>query len=230
MKEKACAEVGIKFSLHRPASQEETLDTIATLNADPGIHGIIVQQPLPDHFAKPDVIQAIDPRKDVDCLHPYNIGLAISGQGMFAPCTPAGIIKLLQNEGIGIAGKHAVIVGRSDIVGKPLSYMLLAQNATVTICHSYTLCLDLIVKSADILVSAVGVPHFIKGNMVKCGAVVIDVGITRLKGKLYGDVEFDHCLNHVSHITPVPGGVGPMTVATLMENCFKAWKQQVMPV
>jgi len=228
-KQKACEEAGIHFSLHmlpETATQNEVLQTVDMLNADKNVHGILVQQPLPSQMDKHAVVSRIDPIKDVDCLHPQNLGLVAMGQSTVLPCTPSGIITLLKRENIEIAGKHAVIVGRSDIVGKPLALMLLNENATVTICHSKTQHLQEICRQADILVAAIGQPKFITADYVKCGAVVIDVGINRIDGKLYGDVDFENVIDKVSHITPVPGGVGPMTIAMLMENCVKAWELQ----
>ena len=230
MKKNACAEVGISFSLHNlpgSATQAEVLAQIDTLNADANIHGIIVQQPLPAHLDKHVVVSRIAPMKDVDYLHPHNVGLMLTGQGKLMPCTPAGVIKLLHGEGINAAGKHAVVVGRSDIVGKPLAFMLLNENATVTICHSRTSDLAAMTRQADILIAALGRARFITADMVKPGAVVIDVGVNRLTNKkICGDVDYTPVAAIASYITPVPGGVGPMTVATLMENCFTAMKWQ----
>jgi len=228
-KQKACEEVGINFSLHtlpEAVSQDEVLQTIDRLNADKNIHGILVQQPLPPQIDKHAVVLRIDPAKDVDCLHPQNLGLVVMGQSAVWPCTPSGIITLLKRENIEITGKHAVMVGRSDIVGKPLAFMLLNENATITICHSRTQNLQEICRQADILVAAIGQPKFITVDYVKDGAVVIDVGINRIDGKLCGDIDFDNVIDKVSYITPVPGGVGPMTVAMLMKNCINVWELQ----
>ena len=230
MKQKACAEVGFESSLHKlpaTATQEEVLTVIGSLNNNPAITGVLVQQPFPAHLDKNAIVSFVDPRKDVDCLGPYNIGMATTGQGLLLPCTPAGVITLLKRENIPMRGKHAVVVGRSDIVGKPMALMLLANDATVTICHSRTENLSTVCQTADILVAAVGRHNFITSDFVKPGAVIIDVGMNHLGGKkVRGDVDFDNCLDKASYITPVPGGVGPMTVATLMENCVKAWELQ----
>ncbi|MCL2285287.1 MAG: bifunctional methylenetetrahydrofolate dehydrogenase/methenyltetrahydrofolate cyclohydrolase FolD [Firmicutes bacterium] len=228
-KEKACKEVGISFSLYtlpETATPQEVMDTIDTLNNDPGIHGILVQQPLPPQISKHDVVTRVNPVKDVDCLHPHNLGLVAMGQANVLPCTPSGCITLLKREGIDISGKHAVVVGRSDIVGKPVALMLLNENATVTICHSKTKDLPGICRQADILVAAIGRPKFITADYVKEGAVIIDVGINRENGKLCGDVDYENIAGKASYITPVPGGVGPMTIATLLENCVRAWELQ----
>jgi methylenetetrahydrofolate dehydrogenase (NADP+)/methenyltetrahydrofolate cyclohydrolase len=226
MKKKACEEVGIAFELHKlsaTATQEDVLALIDSLNSDAQVTGILVQQPFPSQLKKHEIFSRLDPKKDVDCLHPYNVGLAAAGRGILLPCTPAGCISLLKREGIEIAGKHAVVVGRSDIVGKPLALMLLAENATVTICHSRTKNLREECLRADILVAAIGSPKFISEEMVKPGAIVIDVGVNRLEGKkVCGDVDYAEVFEKASYITPVPGGIGPMTVATLMENCVKA--------
>ena len=228
-KQKACAEVGIHSTLHTLpaiASQQEILNLINTLNNDATVNGILVQQPFPRGIDKNTIVSAVDPKKDVDCLHPYNLGLVAIGQAQFLPCTPGGIIELLKQESIDISGKHAVIIGRSDIVGKPLAFMLLNENVTVTICHSKTQNLAQVCSQADILIAAVGKAKLITADFVKSGAVVIDVGINRENGKLCGDVDYDNVFEKVSHITPVPGGVGPMTVAMLLENCVSAWQQQ----
>lgn len=233
-KQKACEEVGIDFSLHtlsEDATQREVLTTIDRLNSSSQVTGILVQQPLPAHIDKHSCVSKIHPSKDVDCLHPYNIGLAMTGQGNVLPGTPAGIISLLDREQITLEGKHIVIVGRSEIVGKPLAFMLLQRNATVTICHSHTQNLAEICSTADILIVAIGKAKFITAEYIKDGAIVIDVGVNHLdagnsekSGKLVGDVDFENVLDKVSYITPVPGGVGPMTVATLLENCLRAWE------
>jgi len=230
MKKKACEEVGFDFELFKlpeESSQDDVNTLIDKLNTDEKITGILVQQPFPSQLNKEAILARLNPKKDVDCLHPYNVGLAMSGQGVLLPCTPAGCITLLKREGIEIQGKHAVVVGRSDIVGKPLALMLLAENATVTICHSRTKNLAEECRRADILVAAVGRPKFITADMIKKGAVVIDVGVNRLENnKVCGDVDDLGHLGETSYITPVPGGVGPMTVATLMENCLKARELQ----
>jgi methylenetetrahydrofolate dehydrogenase (NADP+)/methenyltetrahydrofolate cyclohydrolase len=226
-KQKACEEAGINFSLRKlpeAASQKEVIYTVRELNENKNVHGILVQQPLPSQICKETIVRQIAPEKDVDCLSPYNVGLVTQGNPVFFPCTPGGIISLFKREAINISGKNAVIVGRSDIVGKPLAQLLLHENATVTICHSKTQNLAEICRGADILVAAMGQPKFITANFVKEGAVVIDVGINRENGKLCGDVDYENIVNKVSYVTPVPGGVGPMTIATLMENCLKAWE------
>ncbi|MCL2224628.1 MAG: bifunctional 5,10-methylenetetrahydrofolate dehydrogenase/5,10-methenyltetrahydrofolate cyclohydrolase [Defluviitaleaceae bacterium] len=230
MKKKACEEVGLDFELKKlpeSATQAEVLALIDEINNDAEITGVLVQQPFPPQLNKDEILSRLDPRKDVDCLNPHNVGLAATGQGKLLPCTPAGCIELLKREGIEICGKNSVIVGRSEIVGKPLALMLLAENATVTICHSRTKNLAEECRRADILVAALGRPKFITADMVKPNAIIIDVGVNRLEGKkICGDVDYDACEKTASHITPVPGGVGPMTVATLMENCVKAWEIQ----
>jgi len=232
-KQKACEEIGILFSLHtlpEDTSQEAVLETVNKLNADNTVHGILAQQPFPKHICKEKIVEAIAPEKDVDCLHPVNLGLVAQGAPIFSPCTPGGVITLLKRECIPIAGKHAVIVGRSDIVGKPLAFMLLNENATVTICHSKTQNLPAICRQADILVAAVGQPKLVTANYVKDGATVIDVGINRNNGQLCGDVDFANVISKVAYITPVPGGIGPMTIATLIENCIKAWGLQARKI
>lgn len=230
MKQKACEEVGFKSTLHKlsaEATQQEVISLIDSLNNDASVTGILVQQPFPPHLNKNEIVSRVAPNKDVDCLGPYNVGLSTIGKGLLLPCTPAGVITLLKRENIPINGKHAVVVGRSDIVGKPLALMLLANDATVTVCHSRTKDLPKVCRTADILVAAVGRPMFITADFVKEGAVVIDVGVNRLENKkVCGDVDFEGVKNIASYITPVPGGVGPMTVATLMENCLKAWEIQ----
>ncbi len=227
-KEKTAAELGFKGEVIRlPAetSEEDLLRTIAELNKDPNVDGILVQLPLPDHIDEFKVTLAISPEKDVDGFHPVNMGKLLIGKPGLIPCTPYGIMKMLDYEGIDIEGKNAVIVGRSNIVGKPVSILLLQRNATVTICHSRTRNLPKIVSEADIVVAAVGRPKFIKGDWIKEGAVVIDVGINRdEEGKLVGDVDFQEASKKASHITPVPGGVGPMTITMLMYNTLQAFK------
>lgn len=228
-KKKSCEHVGIKsFSYELPenTAEEELLELIHTLNHDNSVHGILVQLPLPKHMDENKVILNISPSKDVDGFHPQNVGALSIGLDGFVSCTPAGIIELLKRSNIDIQGKNCVVVGRSNIVGKPVSLLLLKENGTVTICHSRTKDLADVTKQADILIAAVGVPKFIKGCMVKEDAVVIDVGINRDEnGKLCGDVDFEECVDKVSYITPVPGGVGPMTIAMLMKNCVDAAKK-----
>ena len=233
-KAKASAEVGIESdTLTFPAtiSEKELLDTVHSLNANDGVDGILVQLPLPDHIDERKVIDAIDPSKDVDCFHPHSVGLLTIGLDGFAPATPAGIVELIRRSGIETEGAHCVIVGRSNIVGKPLAVLMLRRdlNATVTVCHSRTKNLSAITQQADILVAAIGRPEFVKANMVKEGAVVIDVGINRVEDasrergyRLVGDVEFEAVAEKASHITPVPGGVGPMTIAILLQNTMRA--------
>ena len=225
-KKKACAETGIYSEEHLlPAetTQEELLALIDKLNADEKIHGILVQSPLPKHLDEKLVVEHIDPRKDVDAFHAYNVGKIMIGDFTFLPCTPAGVIELIRSTGVPIEGKNCVVVGRSNIVGKPMAMLLLHNNGTVTICHSRTKNLAEICRGADILVAAVGKPKFITADMVKPGAVVIDVGMDRDEnGKLCGDVDFDAVEPIASYITPVPGGVGPMTIAMLMKNAVRA--------
>lgn len=227
-KEKACAEVGFyseKFELPEETSQDELLGLIDTLNARPDIDGILVQLPLPKHINAKAVIDRIRPDKDVDAFHPVNVGKIMVGKYDFAPCTPSGVMELIHSTGISVEGKNCVVVGRSDIVGKPQAMLLLHENGTVTICHSKTEDLEKITKKADILVVAVGKAEFITGDMIKKGAVVIDVGMNRKPdGKLVGDVEFNSASEKASYITPVPGGVGPMTITMLLKNTLKASK------
>ena len=225
-KEKACEEAGF-LSRHSglPArtSEEDLLRLITDLNGDPAIHGILVQLPLPKHINPDVVIETIDPRKDVDGFHPVNIGGLFTGRPGHRACTPLGVIELLDRSGIAIEGKEAVIVGRSNIVGKPLALMLLNRHATVTICHTRTRDLAAVARRADILVAAAGRAEMVRGDMVKEGAVVIDVGINRkADGKLVGDVAFAEAAARASYITPVPGGVGPMTIAMLLRNTLSA--------
>ncbi len=225
-KRNACREVGFLSREHRlPAATGEAdlLGLIRDLNADPAIHGILVQLPLPPQIRAEAVIEAIDPAKDVDGFHPVNVGRLVAGYPAPRPCTPAGVIALLDRYAIGIEGKEAVIVGRSNIVGKPLALMLLARNATVTLCHTRTRDLAAATRRAEILVAAAGRPEMIRADMVSEGAVVIDVGVNRMPdGRLKGDVAFAEVAPRASHITPVPGGVGPMTIAMLMKNTLDA--------
>lgn len=229
-KKKRCALVGIKsleFALKKETTQRELISLIEQLNHDKAVDGILCQLPLPEHISEKAVIEAIDPEKDVDCFCDANVGKLWTGESTLKPCTPAGIMKLLERYGIDVKGKNCVIVGRSNIVGKPLAALMLKADATVTICHSKTNNLSEICRSADILVSAVGKPCFITADMVKNGAVVIDVGINRLDdGKLCGDIDFDSVSKKSSYITPVPGGCGPMTIAILMENTVKACEKR----
>ncbi|MGB4548600.1 MAG: bifunctional methylenetetrahydrofolate dehydrogenase/methenyltetrahydrofolate cyclohydrolase FolD [Syntrophales bacterium] len=228
-KEKACEEAGF-LSRHSglPArtSEEDLLRLITDLNGDPAIHGILVQLPLPGHIRTPAVIEAVDPKKDVDGFHPYNMGRLVEGNPLHRACTPLGIMELLDRSGIAIEGKEAVIVGRSNIVGKPLALMLLLRHATITVCHTRTRDLASVTGRADILVAAAGRAGMIRGEMVKEGAVVVDVGVNRLPdGRLVGDVAFPEVEPKASHITPVPGGVGPMTIAMLLRNTLNAARQ-----
>jgi len=227
-KGKACSEVGIisfQHNLHKETRQEELLWLITQFNEDPNIHGILVQLPLPSHLNEEAVLEAIRPDKDVDGFHPFNVGRLIVGKPLFQPCTPLGIMRLLDYAGIDVEGKEAVVVGRSKIVGRPVSLMLLQRNATVTICHSKTKNLPSVTRRADILIVAIGRPRMIKGEWTKEGAVVIDVGVNRLDdGTLVGDVDFDEVSKRASFITPVPGGVGPMTIAMLLHNTVEAAK------
>ena len=228
-KKKACAYVGIKslaYELPEETTEAELLELVEKLNKDDSVNGILVQLPLPKHIDEKTIINAIAPNKDVDAFHPVNVGKIMVGNYDFVPCTPAGVMELIKESGIDVSGKECVIVGRSNIVGKPQAMLLLHQNGTVTICHSKTKNLAEKTKNADILVAAVGIPNFIKGDMIKEGAVVIDVGINRLENKkLCGDVEFESAEKVAGAITPVPGGVGPMTIAMLMSNCVEAMKR-----
>lgn len=229
-KKKACEEVGFiseEYALPAETTQEELLALISKLNSKPDIDGILCQLPLPAHLDEKAVINAISPTKDVDAFHPSNVGKIMIGDYDFLPCTPAGVMELIHSAGIEVSGKNCVVIGRSNIVGKPMAMLLLHENGTVTICHSRTKNLKEICASADILVAAVGKPKFVKADMVKEGAVVLDVGINRDEnGKLCGDVDFEEVAPKASFITPVPGGVGPMTIAMLMKNTLKAAKLQ----
>ncbi len=223
-KEKGCLEAGFASFLHRlpgTTSQEELLALIDKLNADKTVHGILVQLPLPRQIDPDTVLAAIRPEKDVDGFHPVNIGRLVAGLPASEPCTPKGILRLLKSTGIPLSGKEAVVIGRSNIVGKPVALMLLAESATVTICHSKTADLAEHARRADILVAAIGKPRFVTADMVKEGAVVIDVGINRLEEGLVGDVDYEPVAEKASWITPVPGGVGPMTIAMLLENTLE---------
>ena len=225
-KEKACNEYGIKSVAHRLSentTQNELLALINVLNLDDSIHGILVQLPLPKHIDTNVVLAAIDPRKDVDGFHAVNVGKLVSGLEGFVPCTPLGVMEILKEYGIDVAGLNAVVIGRSNIVGKPMANLLLNASATVTVTHSKTKNLKEICKNADLIVAAIGKPFFLKADMVKDGAVVVDVGINRLDdGRLVGDVDFDDVAPKCSYITPVPGGVGPMTIAMLLNNTILA--------
>ncbi len=228
-KQKACETTGLKSTLHKlPAetTQQQLLDLIDQLNRDPGVHGILVQLPLPKQINQQVVLDAVTPLKDVDAFHPENVGLIAQGRPRFLPCTPHGVQQLLVASQTQIAGAHVVILGRSEIVGKPLAMMLVqkgpAADATVTVCHSRTRNLPELTRQADILIAAIGVPRFVTADMVRPGAVVIDVGINRVDEKLVGDVDFDAVKEIASAITPVPKGVGPMTIAMLLKNTLTA--------
>ena len=227
-KKRACEYCGIKsleYILDKTASEQQLLDLIDVLNNEPTVHGILVQLPLPPHINEQNIINAISEQKDVDAFHPANVGRLMTGNPDFLPCTPAGVMEMLKKYNIETAGKDCVIIGRSNIVGKPMAMLMLMANSTVTICHSKTKNLKEKCLSADILIAAIGKPKFVTADMVKDGAVVIDVGINRTEdGKLCGDVDFDEVSKKASYITPVPGGVGPMTIATLMKNTLTAYK------
>ncbi len=229
-KKKACETVGIKsleYALPEETTTEELLALIEKLNNDSSVNGILCQLPVPKHINKLAVIESISPEKDVDCFHPVNVGKLSLGRAELVPCTPAGVIRMLDVAGVEIEGKRAVVIGRSDIVGKPMAMLLLNHSATVTVCHSKTVDLPSVTRQADILISAVGKPDIVTEDMVKEGAVVIDVGMNRnSEGKLCGDVDFEKVAPHCSKITPVPGGVGPMTITMLMENTLTAAKAQ----
>lgn len=228
-KKKACAYIGIEslsYELPEETTEESLLALIDKLNKDDEVKGILVQLPVPKHIDEDKIIQAISPDKDVDGFHPENVGRLVIGEKGFISCTPAGIIQLLKRSGIEIAGKHCVVIGRSNIVGKPMALLMLRENATVTIAHSKTQNLKDICKQADILIVAIGKPEYITADYVKEGAVVVDVGIHRDENnKLRGDVKYDEVFPHVSAITPVPGGVGPMTIAMLMNNCVESMER-----
>ena len=225
-KKKACAYIGIEslsYELEEETTEEELLELIKRLNEDEKVHGILVQLPLPKHINEDKIIQAISPKKDVDGFHPENVGKLVIGEKGFVSCTPAGVIQLLKRSNIEIVGKNCVVVGRSNIVGKPMALLMLRENATVTIAHSKTQNLKELCKTADILIVAIGKPRFITSEYIKEGAVVIDVGIHRDENnKLCGDVKYEDVVEIASAITPVPGGVGPMTIAMLMNNCVEA--------
>jgi methylenetetrahydrofolate dehydrogenase (NADP+)/methenyltetrahydrofolate cyclohydrolase len=229
---KSCQAVGIRsvdVKLPEDITQEKLNDIVKELNEDEGIDGIIVQLPLPEHLSCREVIEYISPEKDVDGFHPENAGKCLLGlyeKGLM-PCTPAGVMKIFEEYGIELQGKNAVMVGHSNIVGKPLANMMINANATVSVCHVYTKDLASFTKEADILCVATGVPHLIKADMVKEGAVVIDIGISRVNGKIVGDVDFENVKKKAYAITPVPGGVGPMTIAMLLYNTVKAYKMRM---
>lgn len=228
-KKKACEQLGIiskEYLLPETTTQDELLTLVNKLNADASVNGILCQLPLPKGLDEKIVIEAIDPNKDVDAFHPVNVGRIMIGDYDFLPCTPAGVMEMLAYYNIDVCGKECVVIGRSNIVGKPMGMLLLHKNGTVTIAHSKTKDLSEVTRRADILVAAVGKAKFVTADMIKEGAVVIDVGMNRADGKLCGDVDFDAVSEKASYITPVPGGVGPMTIATLMQNTLTAAKRQ----
>lgn len=227
-KNKACDYVGIKtdtYFLKDNISENEILDLIEKLNNDINVNGILVQLPLPKHINEKNVLLKISPLKDVDGFHPYNIGMLSTNNAILKSCTPSGCIELLKRYNVEIKGKNALVIGRSNIVGKPISMMLLNEDATVTVAHTKTKNLEYLTKQADIIIVAIGVANFLKPNMIKDGVVLIDVGMNRLEDKLCGDIDFS-CIDKASLITPVPGGVGPMTITMLMKNCLIAYKIQ----
>lgn len=230
-KKKACSEVGIRslaYELSKDTTEEELLELVNELNNRKDVHGILVQLPLPQQIDEEKILLAISPEKDVDGFHPYSVGNLSIGRDGFVSCTPAGVIELLKRSNIEIEGKQCVVIGRSNIVGKPVSMLLLRENGTVTICHSRTKNLKEVSKQADIIIAAIGRPNFVTKDFVKDGATIIDVGINRLdNGKLCGDVAFEECSEVAGAITPVPGGVGPMTIAMLMNNCVKSAKNSL---
>lgn len=232
-KGKACEDAGMlsrRMNLPASTSERELLDIVAGLSADASVHGILVQLPLPDSIDETRVIESIDPAKDVDGFHPVNAGRLLTGNPVFVPCTPLGILRMLDRESVELEGAHAVVVGRSNIVGKPVALLLLSRHATVTICHSRTKDLPAVVRSADVVVAAVGKTEMIRGSWIAPGAVVIDVGINRRPdGTLAGDVAFDEAREVAGKITPVPGGVGPMTIAMLLHNTLEAALRQAAP-
>jgi methylenetetrahydrofolate dehydrogenase (NADP+) / methenyltetrahydrofolate cyclohydrolase len=231
MKEKACADVGIfsdEYKLSAGTSEAELLALVDKLNNDPKIDGILIQLPLPKQINTDKVLEAISPEKDADGFHPYNVGRLVIGKPLFQPCTPYGVMVMLKESGVDLTGKEVVVVGRSNIVGKPVAFMCLQQNATVTLCHSKTRDLAAKVRQADVVIAAVGVPEMIKGEWIKEGAVVIDVGVNRVgEKKLVGDVEYAAASERASAITPVPGGVGPMTITMLLNNTLESARRRV---
>jgi methylenetetrahydrofolate dehydrogenase (NADP+) / methenyltetrahydrofolate cyclohydrolase len=229
-KHRKCEKLGFTSVVHTlpaGACQDDLLERVTMLNEDPAVNGILVQLPLPGHMDSQKVMLALDPLKDVDGFHPFNLGRLLLGDPLYSPCTPQGIMELIRHTGVPIEGKEAVVLGRSTIVGKPVSFLLLHKNATVTICHSKTAHLTEVARRADILIAAIGKKEFVTGDFIKEGAVVIDVGINRTtEGSLTGDVHFESAREKASWITPVPGGVGPMTIIMLMQNTLKAAKIQ----
>ncbi|HEY8364950.1 MAG TPA: bifunctional methylenetetrahydrofolate dehydrogenase/methenyltetrahydrofolate cyclohydrolase FolD [Haloplasmataceae bacterium] len=229
-KQKGCEQTDMKSTLIKlpeDISENELIQEIEKLNQDDSVHGILVQLPLPKHISENKIINTISVKKDVDGFSPINVGKMLLNEECFLPCTPAGIIRMIKETNIDINGKHAVVIGRSNIVGKPVSQLLLRENATVTICHSRTKDLKSYTKEADILVAAIGKPRFVTADMIKPGAIVIDVGVNRVVDKLCGDVDYDNALSVAGYITPVPGGVGPMTITMLLENTLEAAKRLV---
>ncbi len=225
-KEKACREAGIRSFLHHlPASTSTSTLTelLEDINKDPDVHGMLVQLPIPGHIDWTEAVRSIDVRKDVDGTHPLNLGRLVMGLDTVEPCTPRGVMYLLKKYGIDLSGKRAVVLGRSNIVGKPMAQLLLAADATVTVCHSKSIDIDTLTREADIIIAAIGRPEFLKASMVKPGCVVVDVGISRLDGGLVGDVDFQDVSRVASWITPVPGGVGPMTIAMLLQNTLERY-------
>ncbi len=228
----ACEQTGldaVQVDLPAETSESELLERVEALNADPKIHGILVQLPLPDSIDSARIAEAVDPAKDVDGLHPLNAGRLLANRPALYPCTPLGCIEILERGGVEIRGAHAVVVGRSEIVGKPLALLLLHRHATVTLCHSRTRELPELVARADILVAAVGRPGMVRGDWIKPGAAVLDVGVSRVDGKLVGDVEFEAAQTRAGLITPVPGGVGPLTITMLLRNTLRAFEAQTQP-
>lgn len=233
-KEKACKEIGIESDMHLlpySTSQEDLLKLIDTLNHDESVDGILVQLPIPKHIDKNIIINAIDYRKDVDGLHPMNVGLLNTSEECIIPCTPKGILSLLKSENVEISGKHTVVIGRSNLVGKPMAQLMLRENASVTVCHSKTRNLPYLTQQGEILIVAIGCPNLINADMIKPGAIVVDVGINNVEGKMVGDVynsiDVSSIEKKAAAITPVPGGVGPMTIASLLENTFEIYKHRV---
>ena len=229
-KKRACELCGItslEYILDGSTSEQELLELIGFLNNDDSVDGILVQLPLPRQINESHITTAIDPKKDVDAFHPENVGYMHLGAPVFLPCTPAGVMRLLEEYNITVSGRNCVVIGRSNIVGKPMASLLLAANGTVTVAHSKTQDIAEITKNADIIVAACGKPGMLKGDMIKEGATLIDVGITNVDGKLKGDVDFDSCAEKAGFITPVPGGVGPMTIAMLMKNALTAFKMKI---
>lgn len=230
IKKNACEKVGIKFTLVKfdeGITEIFVINKIIEFNENPDVHGILVQLPIPSHLSKNNIIESISVNKDVDCLTTYNLGKIVSShEPVFIPCTAKGVIRLLDSYNINLSGRSVVIVGRSLIVGLPLFHLLLNRNATVTVCHSKTNNLEQITKQADIVIVAIGIPNYVKSNWLKQDAIVIDVGINKIGDKIVGDVDFESCSNVASHITPVPGGVGPMTIAMVLENTLASYENQ----